>query len=157
MRWKWYVHSGNWQLEINNRIRNMGDAVTQEQVNQSLKEWAIYQRWFGETILTEDQVSGSTAILILPCGSGDPKYRDDPNSYVSCDTFCAQVAMFLRGCFSLACQFDSHLTFRQVSRPCPSIQSQLHSIHGWFATTRFAKYVSMPSQLASLKETETIY
>ncbi len=60
----------------------MGASVTEEGVTQSLAEWAGYEKWFHETILREDKDSGSTAIMILPCGSSNPKYRDDTNAYV---------------------------------------------------------------------------
>ena len=50
-------------------FRNNGAAVTPEEVSQSLAEWQVYQKWFDETILKEDPVSGSTAVLILPCAA----------------------------------------------------------------------------------------
>lgn len=68
---------------VSNPQREMGASVTEEGVKQSLAEWAVYEKWFNETILREDRDSGSSAVMILPCGSADPKYRDDTNAYVS--------------------------------------------------------------------------
>jgi hypothetical protein len=61
----------------------MGASVTNEELKQSLAEWAVYEKWFCETILREDEKSGSTAVAILPCGSSDPKYRHDTKAYVA--------------------------------------------------------------------------
>ncbi|PVH71861.1 putative amidase [Cadophora sp. DSE1049] len=64
MRWKW----------------EMGASVTEDEVKQSLGEWAVYEQWFHDTIFQEDPECGSTAVMVLPCGTSAPKYRDDPNS-----------------------------------------------------------------------------
>ncbi|OTA54709.1 putative amidase [Hypoxylon sp. EC38] len=63
MRWKW----------------DRGMEVTLEQKEQALKELEVYQHWFYENVMAADGDGISNAILILPCGSGEPKYRDVPN------------------------------------------------------------------------------
>ena len=60
--------------------RDMGAQVRFEQKEKSLAEIAVYRSWFDENIMKPDPETGSDAVLILPCGSGDPKYRDDPNA-----------------------------------------------------------------------------
>ncbi|KAI6086535.1 putative amidase [Hypoxylon rubiginosum] len=63
MRWKW----------------DRGAEVTLEDKKQAEKELAVYQRWFQENVMNAEDGGGSNAVLILPCGSSDPKYRDLPN------------------------------------------------------------------------------
>jgi hypothetical protein len=60
--------------------RDQGAEVTLEQKNQALKELEVYRRWFHDNVLKPEGDGGSDAILIVPCGSGEPKYRDLPNS-----------------------------------------------------------------------------
>ncbi|KAJ4154988.1 hypothetical protein LMH87_000258 [Akanthomyces muscarius] len=64
MRWKW----------------DRGAEVSLEQKEQALKEMEVYRRWFRENIMASGTDGYSDAVLILPCGSGEPKYRDLPNS-----------------------------------------------------------------------------
>ncbi|KAJ0123645.1 amidase [Diaporthe amygdali] len=64
MRWKW----------------DQGVAVTLDQKNQAVGELEVYRRWFRENIMQQVEGGGSDAVLILPCGSGEPKYRDLPNA-----------------------------------------------------------------------------
>lgn len=59
--------------------RDRGAEVTLEQKEQAEKELDVYRRWFHENILKAEDAGGSDAVLILPCGSADPKYRDLPN------------------------------------------------------------------------------
>jgi len=60
-------------------IWDVGAGVTEGQVEKALKELKVYRQWFNDTILHPDEGTGFSAILILPCGSGEPKYRDDQN------------------------------------------------------------------------------
>ncbi|KAK3936924.1 putative amidase [Diplogelasinospora grovesii] len=64
MRWKW----------------DHGATITVSQKDEELNNLDVYKRWFEDTILSSGSSEGSSdAILILPCGSGAPKYRDTPN------------------------------------------------------------------------------
>ncbi|KAG8162641.1 hypothetical protein KVR01_007119 [Diaporthe batatas] len=60
--------------------RDRGAEVSLKQKEQSLKELEVYRRWFHDAVMKPEAGGGSDAILILPVGSGDPKYRDEPNS-----------------------------------------------------------------------------
>jgi hypothetical protein len=60
--------------------RDMGAEVRLEQKEKSLAEIAVYRSWFDENIMKPDPETSSDAVLILPCGSGNPKYRDDHNA-----------------------------------------------------------------------------
>lgn len=62
--------------------RDTGAQVTPEQKAKGLGEIEVYKKWFHENILNTDEITGSDAILILPCGSSEPKYRDLPNALV---------------------------------------------------------------------------
>ncbi|KAK3933741.1 putative amidase [Diplogelasinospora grovesii] len=64
MRWKW----------------DHGATITESQRDDERNNLEDYRRWFEDTILSSGGSEGSSnAILILPCGSGEPKYRDTPN------------------------------------------------------------------------------
>lgn len=63
----------------NPKPRDRGAEVTLEDKKQAEKELAVYQRWFQENVMNAEDGGGSNAVLILPCGSSDPKYRDLPN------------------------------------------------------------------------------
>lgn len=60
--------------------RDRGAQVTLEQKEKSLEELEVYRRWFQENIMKPDANGGSDAVLFVPCGSGEPKYRDLPNA-----------------------------------------------------------------------------
>lgn len=62
--------------------RDRGAEVTLEQKNQALGEVDVYRRWFHDNVMQPEDGGGSDAILLLPAGSGEPKYRDVPNSSV---------------------------------------------------------------------------
>lgn len=55
-----------------------------EHKTQALRELEVYRSWFHDNIMKPEPNGGSEAILIMPCGSGEPKYRDLPNGYVGC-------------------------------------------------------------------------
>ncbi|MCJ1387004.1 hypothetical protein MMC17_010133 [Xylographa soralifera] len=42
-----------------------------------LQELAVYRRWFNDAILHANAETGSSAIIICPCGVGEPKFRDE--------------------------------------------------------------------------------
>ncbi|KAK7981653.1 amidase domain-containing protein [Apiospora saccharicola] len=65
MKWKW----------------ENGSRVTEEMVKKSNAEVQVYRRWFQERILRSTAGGGTTAIMLIPCGSSTPKYRDEPNKY----------------------------------------------------------------------------
>jgi hypothetical protein len=64
----------------NGDYRDRGAQVTLDNKNQALKEFDVYRQWFQENIMKPEPNGSSSAIMILPCGSGEPKYRDLPNS-----------------------------------------------------------------------------
>jgi hypothetical protein len=39
----------------------------------------VFRDWFSEHIMGPDAETGSTAVLIMPYGSPDPEYRDEPS------------------------------------------------------------------------------
>ncbi|KAI0182115.1 putative amidase [Hypoxylon sp. FL1284] len=63
MQWKW----------------DRGSKVTLEDKTRAEHELAVYQRWFRENVLKAEDGGGSDAVLILPCSSPDPSYRDLPS------------------------------------------------------------------------------
>lgn len=44
-----------------------------------MDELKIFRDWFNENIFSSDPETGSEAIMIMPYGSANPKYRDSPN------------------------------------------------------------------------------
>lgn len=56
--------------------RNLGEVVTKSEVETSLQELKVLQTWFAYEVLRADEETGSSAILILPVGPGQPIYRD---------------------------------------------------------------------------------
>ena len=73
-------------------IRDTGAEVTIEQKAQGLEEIEVYKTWFRDNIMTADEVTASDAVLILPCGTSAPKYRDDQNVLVTWPILKARVA-----------------------------------------------------------------
>ncbi|KAK8059413.1 amidase signature enzyme [Apiospora saccharicola] len=63
MKWKW----------------ERGSEVTKEMKETSLQEVEVYRRWFRDNVLKPTEGGGTTAIMLIPCGSSTPKYRDEPN------------------------------------------------------------------------------
>lgn len=71
--------------------------VTESEVATSLQELKVLQTWFADEILRADDETGSSAILILPVGPGQPIYRDiyvPPKPRVGIDAL--NLAAFLR-------------------------------------------------------------
>ena len=62
----------------NNNLRDQGSKITLEEKQQSLHEIETFRQWFTEGILTHDNDTASTAIMVLPAGIGEPWYRDVP-------------------------------------------------------------------------------
>lgn len=48
-----------------------------------MAEIQVYKQWFFQHILPRTPDGRSDTILMLPCGSGKPKYRDVPNASVT--------------------------------------------------------------------------
>jgi hypothetical protein len=44
-----------------------------------MNELRVFREWFNENVFTSDAETGSEAIMIMPYGSANPKYRDSPN------------------------------------------------------------------------------
>jgi hypothetical protein len=44
-----------------------------------MKELKVFRAWFSENVFSSDLQSGSDAVMIMPYGSANPKYRDSPN------------------------------------------------------------------------------
>jgi hypothetical protein len=59
-----------------NFVRDLGAAISSKDRNESLKELEIFQRRFKEQVFAPDENTGSTAIMLLPVGPGQPVYRD---------------------------------------------------------------------------------
>lgn len=83
MRWKWQephsLSSYTEILRINTEFRDRGEEISLDQKEQCLKALKVYRRWFHEAVMKPEAGGGSDAIMILPVGSGEPKYRDTPN------------------------------------------------------------------------------
>jgi len=60
--------------------RDQGVKVTVQEKDKAMAEIEVYKRWFFQHILPLTPDGRSDAILMLPCGSGKPKYRDLPNA-----------------------------------------------------------------------------
>jgi len=57
----------------------IGKQVTSEEYDTYMNELKIFREWFNDNIFSSDPESGSEAIMIMPYGSANPKYRDSPN------------------------------------------------------------------------------
>jgi len=57
----------------------IGKNVTTEEYNVYMNELRVFRDWFNENVFSSDAKSGSQAIMIMPYGSANPKYRDSPN------------------------------------------------------------------------------
>ncbi|KAH7302922.1 hypothetical protein B0I35DRAFT_455416 [Stachybotrys elegans] len=58
MRWKW----------------DRGFEVTEDMKSKSMEDVEIYRRWFEQNILHSTPNGGTSAIMLIPCGSSGPKY-----------------------------------------------------------------------------------
>ncbi|KAF9252091.1 hypothetical protein DTO006G1_2838 [Penicillium roqueforti] len=57
----------------------VGKEVTLDEYNAYREELKVFQRWFDENIFSQDPNTLSDAIMIMPYGSANPKYRDIAN------------------------------------------------------------------------------
>lgn len=48
-----------------------------------MKELKTFRDWFNENVMSSDPETFSDAIMIMPYGSANPKYRDMPNEYAN--------------------------------------------------------------------------
>lgn len=76
MRWKWCVPCIHNVISPLIFVRKLGENVSEQEVQESLSDLTIFQRWFSENVMTTNNESGSTAVMILPVGLGKPVYRD---------------------------------------------------------------------------------
>lgn len=56
--------------------RDLGAEVTKAELEQGLDELKVFRDWFADNVLRADEKCGSSAILVLPVGPGQPIYRD---------------------------------------------------------------------------------
>lgn len=61
--------------------RGVGKDVTPAENQQYRDELRVFRQWFNENIMSHNDDSLSDAIMIMPYGSANPKYRDGPNEY----------------------------------------------------------------------------
>lgn len=64
----------------------VGKEVTSQEYEAYTEELRIFREWFNENIMTTDPETVSDAIMIMPYGSANPKYRDRPNEAPSTST-----------------------------------------------------------------------
>ncbi|KAL4936545.1 amidase signature domain-containing protein [Aspergillus oleicola] len=57
----------------------IGKAVTPEEYKTYREELEIFRKWFEENVFSHDPNSISEAIMIMPYGAANPKYRDSAN------------------------------------------------------------------------------
>ncbi|KAF2240819.1 putative amidase [Trematosphaeria pertusa] len=57
----------------------IGKAVSDEQYQEHTHELKVFRDWFNKNVMTSDPESLSDAIMLMPYGSANPKYRDTPN------------------------------------------------------------------------------
>ncbi|KAJ6006803.1 hypothetical protein N7451_004747 [Penicillium sp. IBT 35674x] len=57
----------------------VGKDVTLDEYNEYRQELEVFRRWFDENIFSKDPDTMSEAIMIMPYGSANPKYRDVAN------------------------------------------------------------------------------
>lgn len=57
----------------------MGQSVTADDYQTYVGELKVFRDWFDQIIFSKDPHTLSNAIMIMPYGSADPKYRDAPN------------------------------------------------------------------------------
>lgn len=43
-----------------------------------MKKVEVFRDWFGQNVMTTDEATVTTAMMVLPCGTAGPKYRDEP-------------------------------------------------------------------------------
>jgi hypothetical protein len=77
--------------------RNIGAAVTRDEYENHLARIKIFRDWFDRDIMNITQDQQADAVMILPYGVAEPKYRDVKPEYVEpgiCinTPFCADCA-----------------------------------------------------------------
>ncbi|KAJ5319534.1 uncharacterized protein N7506_012238 [Penicillium brevicompactum] len=60
----------------------VGKEVTLEEYNAYREELKVFRAWFSDTMFSQDPDTMSEAIMIMPYGSANPKYRDVANESV---------------------------------------------------------------------------
>lgn len=68
-----------WRKANRKCVRGVGKEVTLDEYNAYREELKVFQRWFDENIFSQDPNTLSDAIMIMPYGSANPKYRDIAN------------------------------------------------------------------------------
>lgn len=61
------------------RPRGTGKNFTIEQREQGVAEQAVFREWFKDNVLDSSSNLLSNAVMIMPFGPSEPKYRDEPN------------------------------------------------------------------------------
>ena len=62
--------------------RGVGKEVSSEEYNTHIEEQRVFREWFDQNVFSSDPETLSDAIMIMPYGSANPKYRDSPNEYI---------------------------------------------------------------------------
>lgn len=62
--------------------RGIGKEVTLEEYNAYREELKVFKTWFSDNMFSQDSDTMSEAIMIMPYGSANPKYRDVANELV---------------------------------------------------------------------------
>ena len=58
--------------------------MTAQDYRDRQNEQAVFRGWFQRNIMAYDKSSLSDAIMIMPYGTSDIKYRDEPNRQLLC-------------------------------------------------------------------------
>lgn len=61
---------------------NVGKLVTKSKYEEHLNHLKIYRKWFHKHIMAIDSTPNAEVIMILPCGSSESRYRDEPTMCV---------------------------------------------------------------------------
>ncbi|KAI1357319.1 putative amidase [Xylaria arbuscula] len=57
----------------------VGESVTESDYKTYTDELRVFREWFHETVMGANNETLSEAVMIMPYGSANPKYRDAPN------------------------------------------------------------------------------
>ncbi|KAI0113931.1 putative amidase [Nemania sp. FL0031] len=57
----------------------IGESVTEQDYQTYTNELEVFRKWFNENVISANSETLSDAIMIMPYGSANPKYRDAPN------------------------------------------------------------------------------
>ncbi|KAI1109788.1 putative amidase [Nemania sp. NC0429] len=57
----------------------IGEAVTDDEYHTFTEELRVFRKWFDDNIMSTSDESLSDAVMLMPYGSANPKYRDAPN------------------------------------------------------------------------------